>query len=196
MPRSEEARQRIREEQRTHILEAAKRVFARKGPAATMDDIASEASISHGLAYRYFVSKEEILSLLAEQAFQSDPMTFQQSVLMSMTPGERLTWLVSGLIKSGRRPEFILLDHMRNSEVTPHELREQVHKRGHALYSVMRQLIVKGQETGEVAAGDPDQLVRAILACLDGLNRWDGSYSEQDDEHFPDAEIFLRMLKP
>ena len=64
MPRSEEAWQRIREEQRTHILEAAKRVFARKGPAATMDDIAAESSVSHGLAYRYFANKEAIFSAL------------------------------------------------------------------------------------------------------------------------------------
>jgi AcrR family transcriptional regulator len=186
----------MREEQRTRILEAAKRVFARKGPAATMDDIAAEASVSHGLAYRYFVSKEAILHTLAEQAFQADPMTFQQVVLMPMTPGERLTWLVSGLIKSGRRPEFVLLDHMRNSEATPDDLRELVHKRGHALRYVMKQLIVGGQTTGEVVAGDPDQLVNAILACLDGLIKGAEYYPEQYNEHFPDAEIFLRMLKP
>ena len=50
---------------------------------------------------------------------------------------------------------------------------------------------------GEVAAGDPDQLVRAILACLDGLIRW-GTHDDpvHDNEHFPEASIFLRMLKP
>lgn len=197
MPRSEEAKQRMREEQRTHILEAAKRVFARKGPAATMDDIAAEASVSHGLAYRYFVSKEAILSLLAEQAFRANPMTFQHVLEMPMTPGERLNRLVSELIESRRHPEFYqLFDQMRNSEATPDDLRELVHKRGHALRGVIRQLIVEGQMTGEVAAGDPDQLMRAILTCLDGLIKWAEYYPEQYNEHFPNAEIFLRMLKP
>lgn len=197
MPRSEEAKQRIREEQRIHILEAAKRVFARKGPVATMDDIAAEASVSHGLAYRYFVSKEAILSTLAEQAFQANPMTFQHVLEMPMTPGERLNRLVSGLVESRRHPEFYqLFDQMRNSEATPDDLREQVQKRGHALRYVMRQLIVEGQATGEVAAGDPDQLVRAILACLDGLIKQAEYDPEHYNEHFPDVEIFLRMLKP
>jgi AcrR family transcriptional regulator len=197
MPRSEEARQRIREEQRTHILEAAKRVFARKGPAATMDDIAADASVSHGLAYRYFVSKEAILYILAEQAFQANPMTFQHVLEMPMTPGERLNRLVSGLVESRRHPEFYqLFDQMRNSEATPDDLRELVHKRGHALQGVMRQLIVEGQMTGEVAAGDPDQLMRALLASLDGLIKWAEYYPDQYNEHFPDAGIFLRMLKP
>lgn len=197
MPRSEEAKQRLREEQRSHILEAAKRVFARKGLGATMDDIAVEASVSHGLAYRYFASKEAILSILAEQAFQANPLTFQHVLQMPMTPGERLNRLVSGLVESRRHPEFIqLLDHLRNAEATPDELRELIHQRGHALRGVIRQLIVEGQATGEVASGDPDQLVRAILACLDGLIKWAEYYPEQYSEHFPDVEIFLRMLKP
>jgi hypothetical protein len=61
---------------------------------------------------------------------------------------------------------------------------------------MLRELIVEGQVTGEVVAGDPDQLVRAILACLDGLTWWGASDPEHDHEHFPDVGIFLRMLKP
>src|SRR5229473_589037 len=114
MPRPEEANQRIREEQRAKILDGARKVFARKGLAATMADVAAEAVVSQGLAYR----------------------------------------------------------------------------------DVMRQLIVEGQAAGEVAEGDPDQMVIVVLACLDGLSRlvlWD---SEQVKKHFPDAGLLLRMLKP
>jgi AcrR family transcriptional regulator len=50
MVRSKEANQRIRTEQRKRILDAARIVFARKGLAATMDDIAERAGVSHGLA--------------------------------------------------------------------------------------------------------------------------------------------------
>jgi AcrR family transcriptional regulator len=197
VPRSEEAKQRIREEQRTHILEAARRIFARKGIDATMDDIATEAAVSHGLAYRYFISKDEILSTLAEQAFRATPMTFTHVLGTSMTPGERLNKIVSELVESRRYPEFYqLFDHMRNSEATPEDLRELVHQRSHALRGVIRQLIVEGQATGEVVAGDPDQLVRALLACLDGLIKWAEYDPEHYNEHFPEAEIFLRLLKP
>src|SRR5579884_3877635 len=189
MPRSEEVKQRLREEQRAHILEAAKRVFARKGLKATMDDIATEASVSHGLAYRYFASKEAILATLAQQAFQANPVTFQQELDTTKTPGERLNRLVRAIIESRRHPEFIqFLDHLHKAEATPDELREQLHRRGHALHTVLRQLIVEGQETGEVAAGDPEQLVRAFLACIDGLVKWADYDPEHYQEHFPDAE--------
>ncbi len=71
MPRTEEANQQIREEQRDKILSAAANVFARKGNAATMADVASEAGVSQGLAYRYFESKEEIFTTLIKQAAES-----------------------------------------------------------------------------------------------------------------------------
>lgn len=197
MPRSEEAKQRLRDEQRTHILEAARRVFARKGPAATMDDIATEASVSHGLPYRYFASKDAILHAITEQAFQANPLTAVQELDKAKTPGERLRVLLTGFIEIRRHPEHQqLLDHIRNSEATPEELRELVHKRAHALRDIIRQEIVKGQESGEIVAGDPDQLLRAIYACLDGITRWAEYYPEEYTEHFPAAEIFWRMLKP
>ena len=197
MPRTEEAKQRIREEQRANILEAAKRVFARKGLAATVDDVAGEAEVSHGLAYRYFANKEAIFSELVIQALQAPSASMQRILEMPGTPGERLTSLVSGLVESRHYPEsYQLLDQVLNSQTPPLDLREAVHRRGQELQAVLRQLIIEGQETGEVAVGDPDQLVRAIFACLEGLTRWATYDPQHYHEHFPDASIFLRMLKP
>ena len=197
MPRAEEAKQRIREEQRTKILEAARLVFARKGLTATMDDIASEAAISHGLAYRYFASKEAIFSELVLQALQAPSARLQRVLEMTGTPGEHLTSLVSGFVESRYQPEsYQLLDQVLSSEAPPPDLREAVHRRGQELQAVLRQLIVEGQGTAEVVAGDPDQLVRAIFACLDGLTRWATHDPEHYHDHFPDASIFLRMLRP
>ncbi len=197
MPRAEQANQRIREEQRNKILEAARKVFARKGMAATMDDIASEAAISHGLAYRYFANKEALVRALIEQAIQQSP-PLEQVLEMPGTPGERLNSLISGFVESRRgQPEFYqLLDQVLFDAAMPDDFRELLRRRGKVMQDVLRQLIVEGQASGQVAAGDPDQLVRAILASLDGLIRWAARDPEQYNEHFPEARIFLRMLKP
>ena len=72
MPRTPEANQRIREAQRAKILESARRVFARKGMDATITDIAAEAQMSLGLAYRYFADKEAIFSELVKQTVPDD----------------------------------------------------------------------------------------------------------------------------
>lgn len=56
------------EERRQEILEAAIRVFARKGYEKTaISDIAAESCISQGLCYRYYASKEAIYDAAIEE---------------------------------------------------------------------------------------------------------------------------------
>src|SRR5690348_4515212 len=90
IPRSEEANQRLREEQRAKILEGARKVFAQKGMAATMAEVAAAAGVSQGLAYRYFDSKEAIFKELLEQAVQVGLAATSRIMEMPGTPGERL----------------------------------------------------------------------------------------------------------
>jgi AcrR family transcriptional regulator len=50
------------EDKRRQLLEAAVRVFARKGyHASRVGDIAEEAGVAHGLLYHYFKSKDQVL---------------------------------------------------------------------------------------------------------------------------------------
>src|SRR5262245_56492424 len=91
---------RSRETQRANILEGAKRVFARKGKAATMADIAQAARVSQGLAYRYFAGKEAIYRELVEQAMeQAGLVAVQPGHGSSATPGHRLALLITQLLE-------------------------------------------------------------------------------------------------
>lgn len=197
MPRTEEANQRIREAQRAKILEAAWKVFARKGRAMTMADVAVAADVSYGLAYRYFASKDAILYALIEQNLQAGTAAFQRFRNFPGTPGERLDFLISRLVETRRdQPEFSqLFSQVLSDARTPRDLREQALRRGLEFQETLRKLIVEGQATGEVAAGDPDQLMTAVLASLDGLARLAITNSERFQQHFPDASIILRMLR-
>ena len=50
------------EDKRRQLLDAAVRVFARKGfHASRVGDIAEEAGVAHGLLYHYFDSKDQLL---------------------------------------------------------------------------------------------------------------------------------------
>ena len=198
MPRTEAANQRIREEQRAKILDSARKVFARKGMAATMAEVAAEASVSQGLAYRYFANKEAIFDELVEQSVQSGIASIKRIPKMQGTPGERLDFLVS-LAWEGRHqyPEiYQFMYQMLDDETTSDDIRELIGKQSQTYQSMLRQLIVEGQDTGEIAEGDPDQLVTVFLACLDGLSRWALRDPEQLKKHFPDAGIILRIFKP
>jgi len=198
MPRTKAANHRLREAQREKILYAARKVFARKGMEATMAEVAAEAAVSHGLAYHYFANKEALFRALVEQTIQADPAGLQRVSEASGTPGERLALLLAKLVTSRREnPEFYqILDQVQRSETTPDDLREQIRRQGQLFFAVMRQLIAEGQATGEVTAGDPDQLVSAVTVYLEGLIRLALLYPGQFQQHCPDAEILLRILKP
>ena len=52
-------------DRRKELLDAAARVFARKGfHASRVGDIAEEAGVAHGLLYHYFRSKDEVLETI------------------------------------------------------------------------------------------------------------------------------------
>ncbi len=54
-------------ERRREILEAATKVFSKKGfHAATLDDVAAEAEVSKGSIYIHFDSKEAMIDGLSE----------------------------------------------------------------------------------------------------------------------------------
>ena len=201
MPRTKEANQQIREEQRTKILDTAFQVFARKGLDATMDDVAREASISYGLVYRYFANKEALIQALLVQVTTTDPVGLRSVLEMPGTPGKRLTLLVSRLLAARRdHPAFYqltnqLLDQIQNSAFVPEKQREDFLKQSLFVSNVIRQLIIEGQITGEVLAGDPDQLTTALTACLEGLMRQAARNPESFKERCPDVEIILRLLK-
>ncbi|MBN2275968.1 MAG: TetR/AcrR family transcriptional regulator [Bacteroidales bacterium] len=66
-----ERKEREKEQRRNDILDAAERVFFKKGlEQATMDDIANKAELSKGTLYLYFKSKEELYFAIGIRAHQ------------------------------------------------------------------------------------------------------------------------------
>ena len=194
MPRTEAANQRVRDEQRARILDGARRVFARRGLAATMAEVAAEAGVSQGLAYRYFASKDDLYRALVREALLSGALPEP----MSGTPAAKLELIVSRLLEVRREhPEFMqILYRVLSDRPAQTDLLELARKRVNVLMKVLRSLIVEGQATGEVADGDPDQLVTAIFVYIDGLSRLALTDPDRSRKHFPDTEVVLRMLRP
>ncbi|GIP40478.1 putative HTH-type transcriptional regulator YfiR [Paenibacillus sp. J31TS4] len=68
-----------KEQRRLQILEAAERVFARKGyEPATMKDIVEEAAMSRGWIYLYYQTKEEIFVAMMEKLDQENAVRIRQ----------------------------------------------------------------------------------------------------------------------
>ena len=198
MPRNAQANQELRDEAKKRILDAAKHVYARKGSGATMSDIATEAGVSQGLAYRYFPSKDAIFLELLKRMTRS-PKELEHIVQqISGTPCERLDRMISSMVE--RRvtdPEFYqFYSQAMANDTLPPDVRKKVHAQGLHIRGILRRLIVEGQATGEVAEDDPDELLQALTACLDGLARMASPPTKRSGNRMPSARIVLRMLRP
>jgi AcrR family transcriptional regulator len=199
MPRTEEANQEIRRNQHEKILNAAKNVFARKGRSTTMADVAAEAGVSQGLAYRYFSSKEAILTAMVTQVAQSGGGPAERIQQIQGTPGRRLALLINYILDDRQENQeyYQFISQVLADDNTPSELRELIQKNGKVIQDIIRRLIVEGQATGEIAKDDPDQLMAALMACFNGLMKratiLDSAGAQKD---FPDTKIILRMLRP
>jgi AcrR family transcriptional regulator len=204
-PRTEETNQRIREEQREHILKAARTVFAHKGFTDTkMTDIATAAGVSYGLAYHYFKDKEEIFTRLVEWALNSSLALMQRAREQPGTPWERLHWLTSQMLQGAQRqPEaFMVVMQAFANDTVPQEARELAWRSSEASLEMIKQLIVEGQATGQVVAGDPDHLASVFGWCIQGMALGMGFLNHQLSDmpklpvtSLPSADDILRILK-
>lgn len=172
MPRPSTENQRIRDERHEHILRAAARVFARKGLAATtIAEIAAEANVSHGLAYHYFASKEEIFRQLITRAMQGTERILREANARGGTVTERLRWLINEMIEGVKdsTDDMLIVQQAAISEAVPPDVRGLVLHEPPILLEILSGLLCEGQRSGEIIAGDPDQLALLLLSCIQGI---------------------------
>lgn len=197
-PRTEDQNQRIRDERREQILQAALSVFAQKGwAAAKIGDVAKEAGLSHGLVYHYFASKDEIFAELVQQALKMSTEIFLQGAEMQGTPWERLTAMTETVIPNAYRGTspyyFLIMIQAFTSEAVPPKVKELVKELSPRYVESLIPVLIKGQETGEVALGDPYKMATAYFALIQGLAI--AQIQGGEDMVIPDPEVVLRLFK-
>jgi len=137
------------EEKRRLILDAAVRVFARKGyHTCRVGDIAEEAGVAYGLVYHYFSSKEEVLETIFRETW-SELLQAMKDVEESEEPApEQLRQVAAILLRAWRRDPELVRVLVREVARSP-ELQRQVGEIGQAFTAIER-MVRRGQKRGEL----------------------------------------------
>jgi len=96
-------------DRREAILQAAVRVFARRGfHACRVSDIAEEADVGYGLVYHYFASKDEVLDTLFLERWNVMLDAIRAAEAQEIPAREKLSAIASFIIESYRHdPELM-----------------------------------------------------------------------------------------
>lgn len=193
--RRQEPRDKILEKKR-EILDAASRVFRRRGlQAAGMRDIAAELGMAVGNLYYYFKDKEELLAFVQEDALAG---------LLEIAARVRGT----GLRADARLFQMIEEHVVRLNEGTPGSLahlevealgetwRREVQERRDEYERAFRDTIQEGIAAGVFRPVDPKVSALAILGAVNWTVKWfrpDGRKSAREIGR-EQAELLVRGL--
>jgi TetR/AcrR family transcriptional regulator, fatty acid metabolism regulator protein len=156
-------------DKRQVILDAAVRVFARKGfHTSRVGDIAEEAGIAHGLLYHYFSSKDEVLRTVFSEAW-SRLLAALHAVEAGGEPApEQLRKVAAILLRTWRDEPDLVRVLVREVARSPH-LAEQVDEVREA-FLVIQRVIERGQEEGTFRADlDPRLASWIVYGSLEEL---------------------------
>ncbi|MCY9659265.1 TetR/AcrR family transcriptional regulator [Paenibacillus chondroitinus] len=195
-PLNEQQQLQIRDERREQIMSAALKVFARRGIIGTkMSMIAAEAEISHGLLYHYFTSKEELFTTLVEKAMIASDEAMQNVYKLPGSPIDKIRVLTQDMMDESGTDYFLLIHQARTSDGVPEKVVELIERYSMDNYvKQLRALFREGQEAGEVAERDLDEMISSYLSVLSGLMVLNvqkiGGYQ------LPKVDVLLRMITP
>ena len=156
---------------RDRILDAAVRVFARKGFYATrVSEVAKAAGVADGTIYLYFKSKDALLVSLFEHRVER-LLTFLSTALPeAATASEKLKRIIElqlGLLEGERDLAEVVTVIVRQSTKL---MKEYAAPKFTAYLDAIANVIAQGQAAGELRRDiSPHLAARAIFGALDGI---------------------------
>ena len=172
------------EEKRRRLLDAAVRVFARKGyHASRVGDIAEEAGVAHGLLYHYFASKEDVLRAVFRETWRALIETIRSVEEAGDSPREQLRKVAEILLRSWRRdPDLVrvLVLEVTRSQHLRGEMDEIVES-----FAAIQEIVERGQADGSIRADLDARLASYVFygAVEELLTGWVlGRLPDTDDE--------------
>jgi len=177
------------EDKRRLILDAAVRVFARKGyHTSRVGDIAEEAGVAHGLLYHYFRSKEELLETIFRETWRDVLDAVRAVEETDESARDRLAGIAKILLRAWRRDPDLVRVLVREVTRSSH-LQERIDEIG-AAFAGLERIIARGQQEGEFRSDLDARMASYVFygALEEILTGWVLGQLEDGDEAIALAE--------
>jgi TetR/AcrR family transcriptional regulator, fatty acid metabolism regulator protein len=157
------------EEKRRQLLDAAVRVFARKGyHASRVGDIAEEAGVAHGLLYHYFKSKDDVLEAVFHENWSVLVARIRSVEETDEPAGDQLRHIAAIVLRTWLHLPDVVRVVVREFGRSP-ELAERIGELAQPIEAIHR-VIVRGVERGEFRQDiDPRVAATVVYGSIDEL---------------------------
>jgi TetR/AcrR family fatty acid metabolism transcriptional regulator len=158
-------------DKRERILDAAVRVFARKGFHATrVSEVAKAAGVADGTIYLYFESKEHLLVSLFEHRVERLLDYLETELPRAPSASQRLQRIIElqlGLLEGERDLAEVVTVIFRQSTRL---MKEHAAPKFNAYLDAIARVIAEGQASGELRDDiSPHVAARAVFGALDAI---------------------------
>jgi TetR/AcrR family transcriptional regulator, mexCD-oprJ operon repressor len=109
----------LRDRTAAAIIESAATVLAQRGPAASMEEIASTAGVGRATLYRYFPSREELLSAMAAASVEELAARIREANLEAVPVEEAIARLARAIIATGSKYVALKGDSAKLADAYP-----------------------------------------------------------------------------
>jgi AcrR family transcriptional regulator len=157
------------EDKRRQLLDAAVRVFARKGfHASRVGDIAEEAGVAHGLLYHYFKSKDQVLEAVFHENWSVLVARIESVEETDEPAADQIRHIAAIVLRTWLHLPDVVRVVIQEFGRSP-ELAEQIGELTRPI-EVLQRVIARGVERGEFRADvDPAFAATVVYGSIDEL---------------------------
>jgi TetR/AcrR family transcriptional regulator, fatty acid metabolism regulator protein len=186
--------ERLAAEKRRLILDAAVRVFARRGfNQCRVSDIADEAGVAYGLVYHYFRSKDEVLDTLFLERWTVLLEVIRDHDNQPIPPREKLYGITSFIVESYRHdPDLMKVIIVEVTRAANSFGQTHVAKIAEA-YDLLAAIVEHGQADGAFKADvRPQFAALAFYGAIEQvLTGWIFGLLPRGDDEYERAKSFV-----
>ncbi len=164
------------------------------GKEITVDMIAKNAGIGKGSIYYYFKSKDEIVDAVIERCYSLAIREYFENISKCRGTFEKLKLLFQSILKQEFKDNgknIIISLHLQNDLVLHHKMMITAIK---TVSPILTEILVQGQEKGEIHTDSPKESSEMIVAMLTFL--LDNSFFPSDNESvYRKLKLYAQVLE-